>query len=116
MQLKPRTVNPAVTESTMDLESEIGTLLDDLSSIQSELLGVLTEKRDALITADIVQLTALQPREEQLASRLSECQERRTSLLAEAKRQQRPGETLAKLVKTTAAGKSSNLGSRVKET
>jgi len=105
-----------VTETTVDLEGEIGTLLDDLSSIQSELLGVLAEKRNALITADAVRLTALAPREEQLAARLSECQQRRATLLDEAKRQQRPSETLAKLVKTSPSGKTSNLGNRVKET
>jgi flagellar biosynthesis/type III secretory pathway chaperone len=108
-------VNPAVTETTVDLEGEIGTLLDDLSSIQSELLGVLAEKRDALVTADAIRLTALVPREEQLAVRLSECQQRRATLLDEAKRQHRPADSLAKLVKTAPSGKSGNLGGRVKE-
>ena len=105
-----------MTEINVDIESEIGTLLDDLSSIQSELLGVLAEKRDALIRADVAQLAALAPREEQLSIRLADCQQRRSTLLAEAKRQQRPSESLAKLVKASPSGKSSNLGSRVKDT
>ena len=104
------------TRATLDLEAEIGALLDDLSSVQSELLGVLGEKRDALIKADLVRLAELQPREERLASRLAECQERRTALLAAAKQQGRPGESIAKVARTAGGGKSNKLGERVKET
>ena len=37
----------------MDFEAEISGLLDDLTSVQSELLEVLAEKRIALATADM---------------------------------------------------------------
>ncbi len=100
----------------VDLETEIGALLDELSNVQSELLGALGEKREALIRADVRRLADLQPREERLAMRLAECQERRSALLAAAKEQGRPGDTLAKMAKTAGGGKNSKLGERVKET
>ncbi len=100
----------------IDLEAEIGALLDELSSVQSDLLGVLGEKREALIRGDVKRLAELQPREERLASRLQECQDRRSSLLAAAKQQGRPADSLAKIAKTASGGKSSKLGERVKDT
>ena len=100
---------------SVDLEAEIGALLDDLSSVQSELFDVLQEKRDALIKADVPRLTDLQPREERLASRLTECQERRSALLTAAKQQGRPGESIAKVARTADAGERNKLGERVKE-
>ena len=106
----------APTTDTPDFEAEISALLDDLTSVQSDLLGVLAEKRDALATADVARLTELQPREEQLASRLTACHDRRASLLASAKQQGHPSENVAKLATRTSSGKSSKLGSRVKET
>lgn len=110
------TSNTAVESRSVDLETEIGTLLDELSSVQSELLGVLSDKREALIRADVSRLTELQPREERLASRLAECQERRIALLAVAKEQGRPHDSIAKVAKTAGGGKHNKLGERVKET
>ena len=110
------TTNTAVESRSVDLETEIGALLDELSSVQSELLGVLNDKREALIRADVNRLTELQPREERLASRLAECQERRSALLAAAKEQGRPHDSIAKVAKTARGGKHSKLGERVKET
>ena len=110
------TSNTAVESCSVDLETEIGALLDELSSVQSELLGMLNDKREALIRADVSRLTELQPREERLASRLAECQERRSALLAAAKEQGRPHDSIAKVAKTAGGGKHNKLGERVKET
>jgi flagellar biosynthesis/type III secretory pathway chaperone len=90
----------------LDLASEISDLLDALTSVQGELLGVLGEKRQALATANIVRLSELAPREEQLAQKLQDCQER----------QGQGSDNLAKLATKTSGGKPSKLGSRVKET
>jgi len=100
----------------MDFEAEITGLLDDLTSVQSELLEVLAQKRNALTTADMPALTSLQPREVELSDRLVACQERRTALLAEAKREGRPSENVARLANSTIGGKTSKLGTQVKET
>jgi flagellar biosynthesis/type III secretory pathway chaperone len=99
----------------MDFEAEITGLLDQLTSVQSELLDVLAKKRTALATANMSALTELQPREENLSSRLLECQNRRTSLLAEAKKEGRPCENVARLANSTSHGKTSKLGNQVKE-
>jgi hypothetical protein len=106
----------AAAPTTLDFEAEIGALLDDLSSVQSELLDVLNVKRAALATADLPKLAELQPREERLAIRLAECQERRSALLAAAKKDGLPSDNVAKLASRAGGGKSSKLGSRVKET
>jgi flagellar biosynthesis/type III secretory pathway chaperone len=100
----------------MDFEAEITGLLDDLTSVQSELLDVLAQKRVALTKADLQTLTDLQPREIELSNRLAACQDRRTALLAEAKAQGRPGENVARLANSTSTGKPSKLGTQVKET
>ena len=100
----------------LDIEAEISALLDELSSVQTELLEVLAEKRAALASADVVRLGELQPREERLSTRLMGCQQRRTTLLAEAKRQGQPSDNVAKLATNCERGKPNKLGSRVKET
>lgn len=106
----------AAESSPLDFEAQIGALLDELSSVQAELLGVLDEKRQALATADVTRLADLAPREERLAARLTECQERRASLLAAARSEGLPNENLAKLATRTGGGKRSKLSNRVKET
>ncbi|HEY2415666.1 MAG TPA: flagellar protein FlgN [Pirellulaceae bacterium] len=100
----------------MDFEAEITGLLDDLTSVQSELLEVLAQKRVALTNADMQALAELQPREVELSNRLAACQDRRSSLLEEAKRQGRPSENVARLANSTSGGKPNKLGTQVKET
>jgi len=108
--------NAAADATPLDFEVEISGLLDDLSSVQRELLGVLDDKRRALATADLAKLSELQPREEQLVVRLAACQERRSALLAAAKKEGLPSDNVAKLATKAGGGKASKLGSRVKET
>ncbi len=98
-----------------DLETQIAALLDELSSVQLELLDLLAMKRDALATADVAKMTSLQPREVQLLARLAECQRRRTDLLAEARRNNLTEDSVAKLAARTGSGKRGALGQRVKE-
>jgi flagellar biosynthesis/type III secretory pathway chaperone len=100
----------------MDFEAEITGLLDDLTSVQAELLEVLAQKRVALTTADMQTLKDLQPREIELSNRLAACQDRRTALLAEAKSQGKPSENVARLANSTSGGKQNKLGIQVKET
>jgi len=102
--------------SPLDFEAEIGTLLDDLSSIQSELLDALTKKRRALAAADLASLPAIQSREEALVERLLACQQRRGELLAAARREGLPSENMAKLASKVSPAKSGGLGERVKQT
>jgi flagellar biosynthesis/type III secretory pathway chaperone len=108
--------NASATTTPLDFEAEISALLDDLSSVQSELLGVLDERRKALATANLPKLAELQPKEEQLVVRLAGCQERRATLLAAAKQEGLPSDNVAKLATKASSGKASKLGGRVKET
>ncbi len=100
----------------LDFEAEISALLDELSSVQTELLAVLHHKRQALATADLPRLNELQPREEALAERLALCQQRRGELLAAANQEGLPSDNVAKLATRVGRGKPGALGQRVKET
>ena len=98
-----------------DLASAVAELLDELSSVQGELLQTLVEKRDALAAADLSRLAELQPREEQLIERLTHCQEQRRKLLDVARDEGLPHENVAKLATRLGRGKSGSLGERVNE-
>jgi len=65
-------------------ESEIGGLLGELSEVQTALLGTLNDKRQLLATGNVEALSALAPRELELANRLQACHERRQQLLSRA--------------------------------
>ena len=110
------TTADAPVTTSLDFEAEISALLDDLSSVQAELLDVLQHKRHALAAADLPLLAELQPREEALAERLASCQQRRSELLAAAGQEGLPSENVAKLATRVSRGKPGTLGQRVKET
>jgi len=113
VSLAPDTTTAA---APLDFEAEISSLLDELSSVQGQLLTTLDAKRKAIKTGDLKLLAQLQPQEEQLAHRLGACQERRCSLLTAAKMQGLPSDNIANLATRAGGGKKSKLGSRVKET
>jgi len=108
------TIPVADETAALNIEAEISALLDDLSSVQSELLEVLRQKRDALSAANVARLAELQPQEEQLAVRLTLCQERRNALLSAAREQGLPNENVAKLATKVSGGKRGGLGQKVK--
>ena len=80
------------------LEADIASLLEELSSTQTDLLDVLAEKRDLIASGDNDALLALQPREEQLTSRLQICHGRREELLAVAADEGLPSDSILSLV------------------
>lgn len=98
----------------LDLEAEIGELLDALSHVQVELLDLLALKREALARGDLPRLAELQPQEELLAGRLAACHERRTRLLAQAREAGLPGESVAGLANRLEGSQRGPLGERVK--
>lgn len=103
-----------LTDTARDWETEIGSLLDELAQVQSDLLAVLRDKRASLATVDLAGLAETQAREELLAQRLKDCQRRRTELLAEARQQGRPADSLGKLASLASQGKASKLREQVK--
>ncbi len=78
-------------------DSELASLLAELSDIQTDLLEVLTDKRSRLLSADLEALRAMQSREAELVGRLQACHERRLALLARAADEGLPSANLTSL-------------------
>ncbi|HUE72364.1 MAG TPA: flagellar export chaperone FlgN [Pirellulaceae bacterium] len=99
----------------MDWEAEIGHLLEDLSSAQQELLDVLGQKRTLLARGDVPGLAAVQERELSLVERLKGCQQRRAELLALARDEERPADSIATLAASLPGSRREKLGKQVKD-
>lgn len=78
-------------------EQKIGLLLDELSSVQSELLGVLSAKRDCLARLDMESMHSLASAEHEVSSRLEQCHQKRNELLAAAATQGLPHASIGQL-------------------
>jgi flagellar biosynthesis/type III secretory pathway chaperone len=78
-------------------ETELGSLLAELSAVQSDLLEMLTEKRQILLARDLPALAAMQIREAELITRLEACQDHRLALLARAAEEGLPAKDLTTL-------------------
>jgi hypothetical protein len=95
-------VPPAVPPAQIDWEQAITQLLAELSGIQQELLEVLAEKRQRLASVDVAGMGELQTREQSLLERLQACHAQREALLAAAKSEGLPADSMTSLAKTTA--------------
>lgn len=98
----------------MDWERELADLLAELASVQTELLRVLSAKREAVSRNDLEQVDGLRPECEQLLQRLQRCHDRRAELLVSAARQGHAADSLTKLA-ARAPGQRHKLGKQVKE-
>jgi len=78
-------------------EGEIGGLLGELAEVQTALLDTLNEKRKLLAASDIDALSALAPREQELAQRLQSCHERRQQMLSRARADGLPADSIQSL-------------------
>src|SRR5688500_2641740 len=78
-------------------ESELAELLTDLTATQGDLLDLLAEKGRRLVAADPEQLAAVRMREEDLQTRLEGIHRRRGDLLARARQQGMPSDSLQSL-------------------
>jgi len=103
-----------VTETTQGWEAELGSLLDELSSVQEELLAVLAIKREQLAQVDLPGLSQTQAREELLAERLKACQERRSDLIATARKAGLEGDSIGRLVNLAGSGSRGKLSEQAK--
>ncbi|MGD9632296.1 MAG: flagellar export chaperone FlgN [Pirellulales bacterium] len=83
-----------------ELESDIAGLLNELSSVQGDLLSVLSQKRTMLAAGDGAALGAMATRERDLVSRLQAFQDRRQQLLARAATQGLPSDSIKSLSKS----------------
>lgn len=103
-----------VAETTPDWEADLGSLLDELSAVQEELLIILATKREQLIAFDLAGLEATQAREEQLAERLKQCQERRSDLIATARKAGLAGDSIGQLASLSGPKQKGKLGEQAK--
>lgn len=85
------------TSTTPTWDVQITKLLSELSQVQTDLLALLTRKRDLIAQRDTGQLSALEPEEEQLSTRLTECHQKRQQLLASAAADGLPSDSLRSL-------------------
>lgn len=96
-------------------DSELASLLAELSDIQSELLEVLTDKRSRLLSADLEALRAMQSREAELVGRLQACHERRLALLARAADEGLPSANLTSLAAALPSDQRQHLTPQLRE-
>jgi len=71
-------------------ETELAALLSELSSVQDDLLDLLTKKRQFLVKTDVAGMQSLAGREQELIERLQACQQNRSRLLERAGQQGLP--------------------------
>jgi flagellar biosynthesis/type III secretory pathway chaperone len=96
-------------------EDELGSLLGELTTVQSELLAVLDAKREAVARNDLQAVDEMRPRAQQLLDRLQACHDRRTRLLQFAANKGLPSASLSKLATRAIPIQRNKLGKQVKE-
>jgi hypothetical protein len=82
------------------LADDIASLLSELSTVQGDLLTVLSEKRGLLATGNSAALGNMATQEQNLVTRLQACQERRQQMLARAASDGLPSDSIKSLSKT----------------
>ncbi len=78
-------------------ETDVASLLEELSDVQGALLSALTEKRQLLVSGDHEKLAAMSHREQELLDRLQACHQRRQELLARAEAEGLPSDSIGSL-------------------
>lgn len=91
-----------LTSGPIDWEAALRELLLELSEVQTELLAVVLEKRQVMLTHDAAGMIALEPREAELGRRLQGCHDRRRELLERATREGLPGDSMQHLAAVVA--------------
>jgi len=84
-------------------ERDITALLNELSAAQTDLLSLLDEKRQLLVSRDVAALAEMAPREAAIVARLQACQVQRRELLDRAASQQLPSDSIRSLAKVMPA-------------
>lgn len=97
-------------------DTELASLLNDLSQLQDEMLEVLNQKRQFMAENDLEAMAEIQPREEEICSRLEACLQRRGELLNAAANEGLPSDSILELASALPIEDSGSLGKRVKNT
>jgi len=96
-------------------DTELGTLLSDLSAVQGDVLQLLGQKRALLLASDLQGLAEMQPKEELLIARLKACLEQRARLLALAAEEGLPNDSIRSLTGALPRQQSAKLSREVHE-
>jgi hypothetical protein len=95
-------------------EERVALLLTRLSNVQSAAIVLLTEKLRVLRESDLPGLAALQGRERDIISGLTECQQERQALLDLAREHGRPSRTIRELSHSLGGPSQDALQSQIK--
>lgn len=98
-----------------DWESQIVSLLNDLTTTQDEMLGLLGRKRDVMAQGLTEQMTAMEPKEHELRDRLEACHDRRNDLLKTAARAGMPSDSLKELARAVPSKNTGELEEKIAE-
>ncbi|EAQ82414.1 flagellar export chaperone FlgN [Blastopirellula marina] len=90
-------VDDASEASTIDWEASTAEVLQELTSVQDELIEVLGTKRSQMVARDIPGMEATQLRELDLIQRLEQLRDTRHDLLLSAQQQGLPGDSIESL-------------------
>lgn len=101
------------SDTPADWESRISSLLQELSTVQGELLSLLGEKREALAAGEYQQLGDFTSREATLVERLERCHQTRQILLDEAAAEGLPSANVRSLAAALTTGTDSSLGAGI---
>jgi hypothetical protein len=88
---------PTAKRMNTPWDTELAAYLQDLSAVQDKTLDVLARKRQMLMEADAEGLAAVGEEEARLVESLQACLDRREELLARARREGLPGDSLRSL-------------------
>ena len=105
----------AETMAAAQWDTDLASLLEDLSSVQQELLDGLEQKRDRMAEGDFAGMADLQPHEEELGRRLEECHQRRADLLQRSQAEGLPADNLGKLATFVAGGNRDKMDRQAKD-
>ncbi len=113
--LETEITEPEQPQQEQDWQAGLASLLTDLSAAQTELLAVLSQKRQLLAESNAEGLLALQQKEQNLIDRLEQCQRRRVQLLEAAANDGMPSDSIRSLSGALPDGKRETMGRQVKE-
>ncbi|MBI1248295.1 hypothetical protein GC197_10715 [bacterium] len=100
------------SNSQLDFEQETATFLQTLSDVQADLLNVLHRKREQMVANDMQAMQETMVSEQELVERLENLRDTRQNLLANAKGQGLPSDSLHALARSFTDGESGELAQK----
>ena len=96
-------------------EDELASFLGELSAVQTDVLDVLSRKRECIVASDLEGMRALEEREQDIIERLQGCQQRRGSLLERASREGLPSASVQALATALPPQRRAEADERIRE-